>query len=180
MSQRNGQWSPRISRYVLNILKPHIILTWFQRVIEGVVKEQQEATRVGLKFYQISANKTALQRLCETRDEEYRIAREEYEQGRIISLPLMFLTHIILVEAKFGRAKQETKRKLDISRNKLQDIDDELRQTFQEKEKVWKISLYDIHVAHIFKGPRLPRSHFRRDWPGSWKSKGKIGVKLCN
>ena len=41
-----------------------------------------------------------------------------------------------LVDTDFNRAKAETKRKLEISRASLTAIDDELRQTFQDIEKV--------------------------------------------
>jgi hypothetical protein len=50
-------------------------------LIRAAIADQVEATRSGLEFLQVSANKNALEALCQEKDEKYQRALAEFEEG---------------------------------------------------------------------------------------------------
>lgn len=52
-----------------------------QDLVRGVINDQVEATRVGLEYLQVGANKAALEVLCEKKDEKYNAAFAEFHRG---------------------------------------------------------------------------------------------------
>lgn len=50
--------------------------------MRSLIRDQAEATRVGLEWAQISANKAALENLCKVKDEEYNKALAEFDEGK--------------------------------------------------------------------------------------------------
>lgn len=52
-----------------------------QQLIRAAIADQVEATRSGLEFLQVGANKNALETLCQEKDEKYQRALAEFEEG---------------------------------------------------------------------------------------------------
>lgn len=52
-----------------------------QQLIRAAIVDQTAATRSGLEFLQVAANRNALEALCQEKDEKYQRALAEFEQG---------------------------------------------------------------------------------------------------
>ncbi|KDQ64067.1 hypothetical protein JAAARDRAFT_116577 [Jaapia argillacea MUCL 33604] len=88
-------------------------------LVRGAINDQTEATRVGLDYLQIGANKTALQNMVNEHDEAYQKAEAEYEKAN----------------RAFQVAKADSKEKLEISKVKLASCSDEVKEQFKEMEE---------------------------------------------
>lgn len=63
----------------------------FQKLIRAAIQDQIEATRLGLQFLQVSANREYIDSLCEDQKNELAQALEEYQQGEfMLSLRVRF------------------------------------------------------------------------------------------
>jgi structural maintenance of chromosomes protein 5 len=51
-----------------------------QELVRAVLQEQTETTRIGLKFLQVGANKTALEALLEEKDTAYKNAAKQFDE----------------------------------------------------------------------------------------------------
>ncbi|KAI0920810.1 hypothetical protein AcW1_005022 [Taiwanofungus camphoratus] len=87
--------------------------------IRATIKEQEEATRIGLQWLQVGANKAALEVMCRQQDEEYQQALAEFNEAH----------------RRYEIAKADSKSKLQISKDKLDSVDDEIRDQFKEMEE---------------------------------------------
>ncbi|KAJ3504973.1 hypothetical protein NLJ89_g7660 [Agrocybe chaxingu] len=87
-------------------------------LIHNIIHEQQRCTLVGLKYLQIAANKTALQELCDRKDEKYQTALKEYNAAN----------------ERFQHVKERSKELRDMSRHILDGVDDDVRDAFENIE----------------------------------------------
>ncbi|KAF7432634.1 Structural maintenance of chromosomes protein 5 [Pleurotus ostreatus] len=67
---------------------------------KAVVAEQKEATKAGLEYLQIGANKAALAELCKRKDERYEIALAAWHEVNEEYKRLKATTQVILAESK--------------------------------------------------------------------------------
>ena len=97
-------------------------------------------TILGLEYLQESSRKNALGSLLEERDGEYQAALADFISGEFGGICVIFvclydwvdyIANVVYIEAK-----ERSKELLDISKAKLDDVDDELRRTFQAMEEV--------------------------------------------
>jgi hypothetical protein len=97
-------------------------------------------TILGLEHLQESSRKNALGSLLEERDGEYQAALADFNTGEFGGIYVIFvclydwvdyIANVVYIEAK-----ERSKELLDISKAKLDDVDDELRRTFQAMEEV--------------------------------------------
>ncbi len=100
-----------------------------------------QSTRAGLQYLQTGANKRALEELCNNRDDAYTRARAAYEKSEEDKFhdTYSYLNRTLPVNTDYTLKKQATKKLLDISKAKLNEIDAELRHTFEELEREGKI-----------------------------------------
>ncbi|KAH9942592.1 P-loop containing nucleoside triphosphate hydrolase protein [Amylocystis lapponica] len=106
----------RLKAKVLTLARKRAdIIKEYCRTIRIVMKEQEEATRFGLEYLQLCANKTALEVMCKEQDQEYQRALEEFNGA-------------------LRDAKEDSKVKLQVSKDKLDSVDDEIRAQFREME----------------------------------------------
>ncbi|EJD01702.1 P-loop containing nucleoside triphosphate hydrolase protein [Fomitiporia mediterranea MF3/22] len=95
------------------------------------LEDSHTAALAGLRFLQIGANIDALEQLIKTHDTQYEKAMQDYNT----------------IDQEYNEMKAITKAKLMASKKKLEEIDDELRQTFMEKDEsgeVQRMSVEDI------------------------------------
>ncbi|KAF8885790.1 P-loop containing nucleoside triphosphate hydrolase protein [Infundibulicybe gibba] len=85
-------------------------------IARSVITEQTLATRAGLQFLQVGANRAALQELCDKKDEKYQTALIEFNQ----------------VDEAFRVIKADSRTALEHSRNILSDADSEIREQCKE------------------------------------------------
>ncbi|KAJ3877761.1 hypothetical protein F5051DRAFT_407478 [Lentinula edodes] len=85
-------------------------------IAKKVVVEQQETTRIGLEYLQISANRAFLDELCKRKDEKYNQAMEEFAE----------------IDAEYNDAKKHSKDALNESRDALNNTTDEIREQYNE------------------------------------------------
>ncbi|KZT06482.1 P-loop containing nucleoside triphosphate hydrolase protein [Laetiporus sulphureus 93-53] len=102
-----------LARQRASIVKDYV------KLVKAAIKEQEEATRLGLQQAQLAANKQYLEDLYKEKEEEQQRALAEYQE----------------VNKKYAEAKQESKAKLALSKAKLESVDDELRERFKEIEE---------------------------------------------
>lgn len=97
-------------------------------------------TILGLEYLQETSRKNALETLLEERDGEYQAALADFNTGEFGGICVIFvclcdwvyyIANVVYIEAK-----ERSKELLDISKAKLDDVDDELRRTFQAMEEV--------------------------------------------
>lgn len=105
----------------------------------AILKDSTESTLAGLEYIQVGANKRSLEELCKSRDQALFRAREDYDKRKsnlnlVVSTLLTFWSLFIDLKA-YQRQKEETKRLLSISTEKIGSIDDELRIEFQNMER---------------------------------------------
>jgi structural maintenance of chromosomes protein 5 len=58
-----------------------ISLSRLQELVRGSIKDQEDTTRIGIKYLQIGANKAALEDLAQEKDAEYTEALAEFGKG---------------------------------------------------------------------------------------------------
>ncbi|KAI0302848.1 hypothetical protein B0F90DRAFT_1925003 [Multifurca ochricompacta] len=88
-------------------------------LVRVAIKDQVEATKFGLEYSQECSRKRELEALLEERDAEYQAALAEFHTANTV----------------YVRAKERSKELLDISKAKLDEVDDKLRRTFQAMEE---------------------------------------------
>ncbi|KAH9854875.1 P-loop containing nucleoside triphosphate hydrolase protein [Lenzites betulinus] len=94
------------------------IVRAYVALMRSAIEEQEAATRAGLEYLQVAANKAALEALCKEQKEHI---QEVEANARKITL-------------EFKAAKDASKRKLEVSREKAAEMDDETREKFQAME----------------------------------------------
>ncbi|KAH7926802.1 P-loop containing nucleoside triphosphate hydrolase protein [Leucogyrophana mollusca] len=109
----------RLKKKLVELSKRRIrIAKDYSSLIRGAITDQIEATRSGLEFLQVGANKNALETLCREKDEEYQKALAEFEEA----------------DAIFGQAKADAKQKRDISVQLVRSMDEEFQAAFAKME----------------------------------------------
>ncbi|KAL6307041.1 P-loop containing nucleoside triphosphate hydrolase protein [Sparassis latifolia] len=106
------------SQLVVLTKKRADIVKDFSKIIRSVITTQQEATRIGLEYLQVAANKTALEAMCQDQEEEYQKAVAEFNDAH----------------RRYEVAKEDSKLKLRVSMAKLDEVDDEIRAKFKDME----------------------------------------------
>lgn len=108
-----------------------------QQLIVAAVADQAAATRSGLEFIQVGANKTALEVLCEQKDTAYQRALAEFEEGNSSTFihppdvqPLRAAHQV------YTATKAEAKEKRDVSVALVRGMDREFQDQFAEMEAV--------------------------------------------
>jgi len=91
-------------------------------LVRVAIRDQIDATKFGLEHLQESSRKNALEGLLEECDVEYQAALAAFNTANAVYI----------------EAKERSKELLDISKAKLDDVDDELRRTFQVMEESGK------------------------------------------
>ncbi|KAI0658644.1 P-loop containing nucleoside triphosphate hydrolase protein [Cubamyces menziesii] len=86
--------------------------------MRSAIKEQEKATRAGLEFIQACANKSALEALCKEQ-------KEEIQQVEATALK---------IHAEFKALKEDSKRKLEITKTKYEEVEEDVRESFHEME----------------------------------------------
>ncbi|KAF8637018.1 hypothetical protein AX17_003102 [Amanita inopinata Kibby_2008] len=97
--------------------RAHVIKE-YRNLVNAVVADQRECCKVGLEGLQISVNRTALKEECERKDEKYKTALIEFKN----------------VDAAYQRVKQESKEMLEVTREVLVGISQELRGEYEAIE----------------------------------------------
>ena len=64
-----------------------------QKLIRGTIEETTNATKAGLRFYQVTSNKAALEELVRARNAEYDEIRGQYETGTLLSNAIFNMTN---------------------------------------------------------------------------------------
>lgn len=103
-----------------NAMKRASVVKDLQVIIAAIVEDQTAATLSGLQYLQKGANKRALEELVKANDKEYESAREQFEDAC----------------RAFDEIKQECKQRVNVARKKIDELDDELRQTFEKMDEV--------------------------------------------
>ncbi|OJT15503.1 Structural maintenance of chromosomes protein 5 [Trametes pubescens] len=92
-------------------------------LMRAAIKEQEQATRAGLEYLQVAANKAALELLC--KEQKDQLAEAD--------------NHARHIHAQFKAAKDESKRKLEASRAKFAEMDADVQERFQAMESAGEI-----------------------------------------
>ncbi|KAG6331320.1 hypothetical protein ID866_7769 [Astraeus odoratus] len=109
----------RLKQKLLDISKKRVeVAKDYKQLIKAAIVDQIAATRSGIEFLQVCANKNALEALCQQKDERYRRALAEFEEADRI----------------FLAAKEEAKRKRDISVDLVRRMDREFQEQFAKME----------------------------------------------
>ncbi|KAL7282760.1 hypothetical protein ACG7TL_004235 [Trametes sanguinea] len=87
-------------------------------LMRSAIKEQEKATRAGLEYVQVCANKAALEALCKEQMEEIK----EVEAAAL------------RIHAEYKALKEDSKRKLEISRAKFAEVSDDAKEEFNNME----------------------------------------------
>ncbi|KAH8989237.1 P-loop containing nucleoside triphosphate hydrolase protein [Lactarius akahatsu] len=91
-------------------------------LVRFTIKDQTDATKLGLEHLQESSRKHALEVLLKECDGEYQTALTEFNAANAV----------------YVREKERCKELLDVSKAKLDEVDDELRNTFKAMEESGK------------------------------------------
>ncbi|KAG2359387.1 P-loop containing nucleoside triphosphate hydrolase protein, partial [Suillus spraguei] len=71
----------KLKKRLFEISKKRVrIVKEYTQLIRAAITDQAEATRSGLEFLQVGANKNALEALCQEKDEKYQRALAEFEE----------------------------------------------------------------------------------------------------
>ena len=110
------------------------------------IKEQEKAAKAGLEYLQVQANKDALEAECKGQSDEIAVAQAHFVESMCIIMSRVpsgvvvswCLTQSSLdaVHQRFAEVKEDSREKLRISREKLEECDDEIRGQFQQMEEV--------------------------------------------
>ncbi|KAI8989879.1 P-loop containing nucleoside triphosphate hydrolase protein [Trametes punicea] len=93
-------------------------------LMRSAIKEQEKATRAGLEYVQVCANKSALEALCREQKEEI----QEVE------------ANALRIHAQYKAIKDDSKRKLEASKAKFDEVDDEVKERFHQMEEAGEIN----------------------------------------
>ncbi|KAI0044470.1 P-loop containing nucleoside triphosphate hydrolase protein [Auriscalpium vulgare] len=99
--------------------KRALIAGQYAELVRAAIADQVEATKTGLQFLQICSNKKALEALIDERDVAYQQALAAFTEAHKV----------------YENLKVDSKTKLDISKEKLEECDDELREQFRAMEE---------------------------------------------
>ncbi|CDO77206.1 hypothetical protein BN946_scf184747.g19 [Trametes cinnabarina] len=88
-------------------------------LMRSAIKEQEKATRAGLEYIQVCANKAALEALCKEQMDEIK----EVEAATL------------RIHAEYKALKEDSKRRLEISRAKFNEVSDEAKEEFNKLEE---------------------------------------------
>ncbi|KAI0058575.1 P-loop containing nucleoside triphosphate hydrolase protein [Artomyces pyxidatus] len=91
----------------------------YAELIRSAIKEQVVATKLGLQYLQVGSNKAALDVLIQERDYECNEALAAFNDAHKV----------------YNRLKAESKEKLELSKEKLDSVDDDVRDEFQKMEE---------------------------------------------
>ncbi|KAG6373746.1 hypothetical protein JVT61DRAFT_5888 [Boletus reticuloceps] len=109
----------RLRRMLLGSSRKRVKISLeYTQLINAAVADQVAATRSGLEFLQVGANKNALDTLCQQKDAGYQRALAEFEEANRIYVEL----------------KAEAKEKRDLSVALVQGMDQEFQAQFTEME----------------------------------------------
>ncbi|KAG1750954.1 hypothetical protein EDD22DRAFT_252965 [Suillus occidentalis] len=109
----------KLKKKLFEISKKRVrIVKEYTQLIRAAIADQVEATRCGLEFLQVGANKNALETLCQEKDEKYQRALAEFEEADQI----------------FVATKADAKNKRDISLELVRKMDEEFQQQFAKME----------------------------------------------
>ncbi|KAF9226823.1 P-loop containing nucleoside triphosphate hydrolase protein [Gyrodon lividus] len=109
----------RLKKKLLDLSKKRVkIAKAYIQLIHAAIADQTAATRSGLEFLQVGANKSALEALCQQKDERYQRALAEFEEADQI----------------FLAAKADAKEKRDISVALVRGMDREFQDQFSKME----------------------------------------------
>ncbi|CCM05532.1 uncharacterized protein FIBRA_07758 [Fibroporia radiculosa] len=110
----------RLKRELLNLARKRADHAKdYLTLIRAAINEQEEATCLGLQTTQIAANKVALEALHKEKHEEYQKALARWTEAK----------------KRYEAAKQDSKEKLEISKQKLDSVDDDIRERFRLMEQ---------------------------------------------
>ncbi|KAG6841292.1 hypothetical protein C0991_012462 [Blastosporella zonata] len=131
----------QLKQQLLSINKKRIqIAKEYTSLARSIIGEQSEATCMGIRFLQIGANKTALQELCNKKDEKYNTALAEFDK----------------VDDEFRDYKNRSKIALKESRDLMEVIEGELREKYNEIEA--KRTQYDRNLKEAEANGTTPPS----------------------
>ncbi|KIK65311.1 hypothetical protein GYMLUDRAFT_38753 [Collybiopsis luxurians FD-317 M1] len=109
-----------IRKQLVNIAKKRVkIVKDYMALAKKVVIEQQETTRIGLEFLQLSANKSALEELCKKKDDKYNQALAEFSR----------------IDADYSDIKKRSKEALNEFRAALNDTTEEIHEQYEEYQR---------------------------------------------
>ncbi|THH15953.1 hypothetical protein EW146_g4614 [Bondarzewia mesenterica] len=105
-----------LKKQLLDLTKKRAnIAKQYADLVRAAIRDQQDATKVGLQFLQVGSNKVALENYIEEQDVEYRKALSDFHQGYL--------------------AKTESHSKLAVSKTKLAEVDEDIREEFRLMEE---------------------------------------------
>ncbi|KAI6040437.1 hypothetical protein EDC04DRAFT_1511156 [Pisolithus marmoratus] len=109
----------RLKQKLLDISQKRVkVAKDYTQLIRALIVDQIAATRSGIEFLQVGANRNALDALCQEKDERYQRALAEFEQADKI----------------FLAAKEDAKNKRDISVELVRKMDREFQEQFEKME----------------------------------------------
>ncbi|KAL4076371.1 hypothetical protein J3A83DRAFT_2194372 [Scleroderma citrinum] len=109
----------RLRQKLLDISKKRVkVATEYSQLIRAAIVDQTAATRSGIEFLQVAANRNALEALCQEKDDKYQRALAEFEQADRI----------------FLATKEDAKRKRDISVELVRGMEKEFQEQFAKME----------------------------------------------
>ncbi|EGO27756.1 hypothetical protein SERLADRAFT_354935 [Serpula lacrymans var. lacrymans S7.9] len=112
--------APSVEDERARLKKKLLELSKKRQLIRALIVNQVDATRSGLEFLQVGANKNALEALCQQKDEAYQKAFAEFEEADKI----------------YQTVKADAKEKCAISKELVQNMDQEFKDRFREMELV--------------------------------------------
>ncbi|KAF5393572.1 hypothetical protein D9757_000066 [Collybiopsis confluens] len=108
-----------IRAQLVNIAKKRVkVVKDYLALAKRVVVEQQETTRIGFEFLQLNANKTALEELCNKKDEKYNRALADF--GKL--------------DIEYNTVKQRSKAALNESRDALDNTTEEIHKQYEDSQ----------------------------------------------
>ncbi|KAI6135219.1 hypothetical protein EV401DRAFT_888861 [Pisolithus croceorrhizus] len=109
----------RLKQELLDISQKRVkVAKDYTQLIRALIVDQSAATRSGIEFLQVGANRSALEALCQEKDERYQRALAEFEEA----------------DKTFLAAKEDAKSKRDISVELVRKMDREFQEQFEKME----------------------------------------------
>ncbi|TFY82531.1 hypothetical protein EWM64_g1483 [Hericium alpestre] len=110
----------KLKKKIVEVTQKRTLLArQYADLVRAAIDEQQEATRIGLKFIQVGSNKAALEIHLQARDVAFNKAMAEFETANKV----------------YVAAKDESAEKLKIGKDKLDSVEPDLRTQFQKMEE---------------------------------------------
>ena len=106
------------------------------------IKEQEKAAKAGLEYLQVQANKEALEAECKGIVDEIAVAQANFVESmcrdpRVVPARAITSDRLVpTVHQRFMEVKEDSREKLRVSKDKLEECDDEIRGQFQQMEEV--------------------------------------------